>query len=107
MLGFLLWVGNGERQDFRFVVSARPGGTQLFDLLFRVLGALCARLRAGSDSPGDTSGAAPGMSQVFKRRLPTWAGCDFGTDGVGRRSEILPLVGMVMESALGGLSRQC
>ena len=57
----------GERQDFppeagfaALRCQHTAGGTQQFDLLFRVLGALCARLRAGSDSPGDTSGANAG-----------------------------------------------
>ena len=55
-MGFVLW---GGRIALR---CQRTAGlvTQLFRLLFRVLGALCARLRAGSDSPGDTSGANAG-----------------------------------------------
>lgn len=42
-------------------------------------------LRAGSDSPGDTSGAMPVRSQVFERRLPPGPVAILGTDGVGRR----------------------
>ncbi len=66
-------------------------GTQLFCLLFRVLGTLCARLRAGSDSPGDTSGAAPVRSQVFERRLPPGPVAILKLTGLAVDAGILPL----------------
>ncbi len=51
----------GERQDLRIVVSVRPGWARNYLTYFSVYSVRCSEhLRAGSDSPGDTSGANAG-----------------------------------------------
>ena len=92
-VGFILWVFKWlARGSTGIVVSIRPGlVTQLFDLLFRVLGTLCAYLRAGWDGPGDTSGAMPVRSQVFERRLPPGPVAILKLTGLAVDAGVLPL----------------
>ena len=87
LLGFLLWVVLRQAQDERLVgerQDSRPpkadfqrrcqhtaGWVRNYLTYFFVYSARCgAYLRAGSDSPEDTSGAMPVRSEVFERRLP-------------------------------------
>ena len=74
----------GVRQGI--VVNARPVWVRNYCTYFSVYSVRCvARLRAGSDSPGDTSVAIPVRSQVFERRWPPGPVAIFKTDRVGRR----------------------
>ena len=75
---------------FRFVVSVRPVGLRNYLTYFpctqHAVRRACARART---VPGTPVGRMPVRSQVFERRLPPGPVAIF-TDGVGRRSEILP-----------------
>ena len=54
--------------------------------------AVVTRLRAGSDSPGDTSGAKPFPSQVFERRLPPGPVAILILTGLAVDALVLPLL---------------
>ena len=80
------WLSFGERQDLRIVVSIRPWGARnYFTYFWPCTQYVVSYLRAGSDSPGDTSGAKPFPSQVFERRLPPGPVAILKLTGVGRR----------------------
>ena len=83
------WLAGGRKG---IVVSVRPGGTQLFHLLFRVLSTsfrACARART---VPGTPVGRMPVRSQVFERRLPPGPVAILVLTGLAVDALVLPLL---------------